>query len=172
MANFRFSGIPLSHYPSLLRSLAAIKRAAAQANVELGDLDPNIGHAIERACGEVIVGQHFEHFPIDVFQGGAGTSTNMNMNEVLANRAIQILGHPLGRYDVVHPDDHVNRSQSTNDVCPTALRMAIRADSDALKGALVALAAAFDQKGIEFANIVKLGRTQLQDAAPMTLGRS
>jgi aspartate ammonia-lyase len=96
----------------------------------------------------------------------------MNMNEVLANRAIQILGHPLGRYDVVHPDDHVNRSQSTNDVCPTALRMAIRADSDALKGALVALAAAFDQKGIEFANIVKLGRTQLQDAAPMTLGRS
>ncbi len=170
-ANFRISGIPLSKFPSLLRCLARIKRAAAEANVEIGDLRPDVGDAIAEACDEIVDGRHLEHFCVDMFQGGAGTSTNMNMNEVLANRALQILGHPPGRYDVIHPNDHVNRSQSTNDVYPTALRMAIRKDSKSLRSALERLAQAFEDKGAEFADVLKLGRTQLQDAVPMTLGQ-
>jgi aspartate ammonia-lyase len=134
-------------------------------------MDPNVARAIEQACDEVIADGHAEHFPIDMFQGGAGTSTNMNMNEVLANRALQILGLALGRYDTVHPNDHVNRSQSTNDVYPTALRMAVRADARQLRRALEGLAEAFDRKSNEFEPILKLGRTQLQDAVPMTLGQ-
>ena len=171
LANFRISGIPLSDYGSLLRSMASIKRAAVRANLRLGDMDPKVARAIEQACDEVIADGHAEHFPIDMFQGGAGTSTNMNMNEVLANRALQILGLALGRYDTVHPNDHVNRSQSTNDVYPTALRMAVRADARQLRRALEGLAEAFDRKSNEFEPILKLGRTQLQDAVPMTLGQ-
>lgn len=171
LTNFRISGIPLSDFPSLIRRLAVIKRAAAHANVALGDLEASAGEAIQKACDEIIDGRHHEHFGIDVFQGGAGTSTNMNVNEGVANRANQILGHAAGRYDVVHPNDHVDRSQSTNDVYPTALRMAVRADAGALKAASLDLAASFDAKGVEFAHVAKLGRTQLQDAVPMTLGQ-
>ncbi len=170
-ANFRISGIPLSRFPSLLRSLAIIKLAAAKANVAIGELDPGVGEAIAHACAEVVEGRHADQFLVDVFQGGAGTSTNMNMNEVLANRALQLMGRDLGLYEVVHPNDHVNRSQSTNDVYPTALRMALRADSRALRNALTRLAQAFDDKGAEFSDVLKLGRTQLQDAVPMTLGQ-
>ena len=171
LSNFQISGTPLSAYPSLLRSLALIKRAAAQANTSLGELQVDVGEAIARACTEIVEGHHAQHFVIDMIQGGAGTSTNMNMNEVIANRALQIMGLPIGSYAKIHPNDHVNRSQSTNDVYPTALRMAIRADSKALKHALLGLAEAFQQKATQFSAVPKLGRTQLQDAVPMTVGQ-
>jgi len=171
VANFQISGIPIGHYPVLIRALAFVKKAAALANLELGDLDAEIATAIVGACDDVAEGLMIEQFSLDVFQGGAGTSTNMNINEVIANRALERLGLSRGRFDVIHPNNHVNLSQSTNDVYPTAIRIALLLSCQQLSFALGELADAFEVKAGEFDHILKLGRTQLQDAVPMTLGQ-
>lgn len=171
VANFPLSGLPVGSFPVFVAALAQVKRAAARVNMRRGALDPALGAAIEAACVELVAGRHAGAFPVDVFQGGAGTSTNMNMNEVVANRALQILGSAIGRYDVLHPNDHVNLAQSTNDAYPTALRVALLLHVERLRAALAALSDAFAERGAAFAEVVKLGRTQLQDAVPMTLGR-
>jgi aspartate ammonia-lyase len=169
--NFPISGVRLDEFPTLIRALASIKEAAAIANCELGLMDRKVCDAIGAACQEIAGGKHHEHFVVDMIQGGAGTSTNMNANEVIANRAQQILGLPLGKYDVVHPNNHVNLSQSTNDVYPTAIKLAMHSSIDDLKEAMGALAGSFLRKGEEFSPYIKMGRTQLQDAVPMTLGQ-
>ncbi|HEX2094405.1 MAG TPA: aspartate ammonia-lyase [Longimicrobiaceae bacterium] len=169
--NFPITGIPISQYPHLIHALAAVKEGAALANRELGILSPEIANAIVAACREIRAGRLHEHFVVDVVQGGAGTSTNMNANEVIANRALEILGRRKGEYDVVHPNNHVNLSQSTNDVYPTALKIAGNWAIQELVRALAELRDAFLEKGREFADILKMGRTQLQDAVPMTLGQ-
>jgi aspartate ammonia-lyase len=169
--NFPITGIPIAQYPKLIEALAAVKQAAATANEELGLLDHPVTDAIVRACEEVRAGALHEQFVVDVIQGGAGTSTNMNANEVIANRALELMGRRRGEYDVVHPNNHVNLSQSTNDVYPTALRIAAHWSLQDLQRALDALSEAFLAKAKEFDDIVKMGRTQLQDAVPMTLGQ-
>jgi aspartate ammonia-lyase len=169
--NFPITGIPISQYPNLIRALAAIKEAAAWANHELGLLDTRIANAIIEASREIRGGNLLAEFVVDVIQGGAGTSTNMNANEVIANRALELLGEKKGTYDVVHPNNHVNLSQSTNDVYPTALRIASIWTLEELEKALASLRDAFLVKAEEFADIIKMGRTQLQDAVPMTLGQ-
>jgi aspartate ammonia-lyase len=169
--NFPISGVPLREFPAFVRALAAVKIAATRANAELGLLPAPVADAIVRAGEEVRAGRHHEHFLVDMIQGGAGTSTNMNANEVLANRALELLGRSRGAYDTVHPNEHVNRSQSTNDVYPTAIRLALHEEIETLREELQALADALSAKGAEFAHLVKMGRTQLQDAVPMTLGR-
>src|SRR5512136_2427132 len=169
--NFNITGIPISHYPRLIRSLAYIKKAAALANQELGLLDPQLAKAIARACDDLLAGNLLEEFVVDVIQGGAGTSTNMNANEVIANWALEILGYEKGHYEIVHPLNHVNMSQSTNDVYPTALRLTLSQTMDDLTQEMEGLRKALALKGIEFADVIKMGRTQLQDAVPMTLGQ-
>lgn len=169
--NFTITSIPISQTPSMIAALAHVKKAAALANMELGILGSEIGKAICAACDEIISGKLHEHFVVDVFQGGAGTSTNMNGNEVIANRALEIMGHQKGEYQYCHPNNHVNCSQSTNDVYPTALRIALHFLLTKLIRRMEILQKAFAQKGFEFSDIVKLGRTQLQDAVPMTLGQ-
>lgn len=169
--NFAITGIPISHYPRLIRSLAYIKKAAALANQELGLLDPQLADAIARACDDLLAGNLLEEFVVDVIQGGAGTSTNMNANEVIANRALELLGYEKGRYEILHPLNHVNMSQSTNDVYPTALRLTLSQKLDGLMQEMVHLQEAFSGKAVEFADVIKMGRTQLQDAVPMTLGQ-
>ncbi|WP_321573072.1 aspartate ammonia-lyase [Tabrizicola oligotrophica] len=170
IVNFPISGTRIGRFPGLLCALARIKIAAARANARLGALPAEKAATIEKVCAEIIAGQHHQHFPVDVFQGGAGTSTNMNMNEVIANRGLELMGHPCGSYAHLHPNDDVNRSQSTNDVYPTAIRIALMSDIPLLMTSLSDLAAAFEAKGAAFAGIAKLGRTELQDAVPMTLG--
>ncbi|HEX7091224.1 MAG TPA: aspartate ammonia-lyase [Longimicrobiales bacterium] len=169
--NFPITGITIAQYPHLINALAAVKEAAALANRELGLLDERIADAIIAACREIRSGALHSHFVVDVIQGGAGTSTNMNANEVIANRALELLGHRRGEYHIVHPNNHVNLSQSTNDVYPTALKIAVTWALTELLGTLAALRDAFLYKADEFADIVKIGRTQLQDAVPMTLGQ-
>jgi len=169
--NFPITGIAISQYPLLVRALAAVKEASALANQQLGLLPEAVAHAIVRACSEIRAGNLHQEFVVDVIQGGAGTSTNMNANEVIANRALELLGQPRGQYDVVHPNNHVNLSQSTNDVYPTAIRLASLWALQDLGQAMAELRDAFLAKGQEFADIVKMGRTQLQDAVPMTLGQ-
>jgi len=169
--NFAISGVELCEFPTLIAAIAAVKEAAAEANRELGLLDSRIADAIVAACREIREGRHHEHFRVDMFQGGAGTSTNMNANEVIANRALEILGYPRGSYDILSPNSHVNLSQSTNDVYPTAVKLAMNSSIDQLRSAMGALAGAFLLKGEEFAPYLKMGRTQLQDAVPMTLGQ-
>jgi aspartate ammonia-lyase len=169
--NFPITGIAISQYPLLIRALAVIKAAAAEANRELGLLDAGVADAIVRAAEEVARGRLHEQFVVDVVQGGAGTSTNMNANEVIANRALELLGHRKGEYHVVHPNNHVNLSQSTNDVYPTALKLAGVWAVEELVAGMEELVAAFLAKGEEFADVLKMGRTQLQDAVPMTLGQ-
>jgi aspartate ammonia-lyase len=171
IGNFPISGISVGHFPAFVRALALVKKAAARANARLGDLPCHKAKVIEAACDDVIAGRLSSEFPVDVFQGGAGTSTNMNINEVIANRALERLGFPRGRYDIIHPNDDVNLSQSTNDVYPTAIRLAILFSEGALQAALESLAQEFHGKGQQFADVMKLGRTQLQDAVPMTLGQ-
>jgi aspartate ammonia-lyase len=171
LENFPITGVAIREFPSLVSALASVKIAAAQANMDLGLLDKTTGDAIVRAAEEIRAGRHHEHFLVDVIQGGAGTSTNMNANEVIANRALELLGKPRGQYDAVHPNNHVNLSQSTNDVYPTAVKLALHGSIETLRTAMAALAAAFLAKGDEFAPHVKMGRTQLQDAVPMTLGQ-
>jgi aspartate ammonia-lyase len=171
LANFPISGIPLSAYPEFVSALAAVKQAAATANCTLGLLDPVRTDAIVAACREIRAGALHDQFVVDVIQGGAGTSTNMNANEVIANRALELLGAQRGDYDRLHPLEHVNRSQSTNDVYPTAIKVAIQVHLAALHATLLEVAAAFTAKTEEFRTVLKMGRTQLQDAVPMTLGQ-
>ncbi|WP_066900349.1 aspartate ammonia-lyase [Mycolicibacterium houstonense] len=171
LENFQVSGITLASHRPLIAALGAVKQAAARANRELGVLDADRAAVIDRACQEVIDGALDGEFVVDVVQGGAGTSTNMNANEVIANRALELLGHPRGSYDKLHPNDHVNRGQSTNDVYPTAVKLALIAALTELAGSVEALGGAFGAKADEFARVPKIGRTQLQDAVPMTVGQ-
>ena len=169
--NFPISGVPIGHYRSLIKALAIVKQATAQANFELGELSAEITEAISKACQEVAEGKFDNEFVVDAIQGGAGTSTNMNANEVIANRAIEILGGSKGDYNIVHPLNHVNKSQSTNDVYPTALKLALILEINELLAAMAHLQDAFQGKADEFKDVIKMGRTQLQDAVPMTLGQ-
>lgn len=171
LENFHITGTAISSSPTFITSMAMVKKAAALANRDCDVLDEKIAAAICSACDEIIAGRFHDQFPVDSIQGGAGTSTNMNANEVVANRALEILGFAKGRYDVIHPNDHVNLSQSTNDAYPTAFRLSLYRDAQALMTALAELQASFSAKGAEFANVLKMGRTQLQDAVPMTLGQ-
>ncbi|WP_303799768.1 lyase family protein, partial [Alicyclobacillus macrosporangiidus] len=168
-ANFPVSGIKT--HPALIRAMAQVKQAAARANRSAGLLDAETAGAIEAAAAEVAGGELADQFIVDAFQGGAGTSTNMNVNEVIANRAIEILGGEKGDYRLVHPLQHVNLSQSTNDVYPTALRIAAIGLVLALSDSLAGLQSALQEKEAAFAGVLKLGRTELQDAVPVTLGQ-
>ncbi|RYD01974.1 hypothetical protein N752_26340 [Desulforamulus aquiferis] len=159
-------------HPELVKAMAVVKQAAAETNISLGKLDPQIGNAIFQAAMEVAEGQMTEQFIVDALQGGAGTSTNMNVNEVIANRAIEILGGKKGDYDLVHPINHVNMSQSTNDVYPTALRIAAIRLLVHLSTACATLQGALQAKEAEFAGVLKVGRTEMQDAVPITLVKS
>jgi aspartate ammonia-lyase len=171
LENFPITGMPLREFPALIDALAAVKEAAATANAELGLLPKETADVIVRAAQELRAGRHHEHFLVDMIQGGAGTSTNMNANEVIANRALELSGHDRGDYKFVHPNNHVNLSQSTNDVYPTAVKIALHTVIEELRHAMKDLAAAFLTKGDEFSPFLKMGRTQLQDAVPMTLGQ-
>ncbi|MYW42357.1 aspartate ammonia-lyase, partial [Streptomyces sp. SID161] len=169
--NFPITGIPISAHPHLIEALAAVKEAAALANEELGLLDPVKAAAITAACREIRAGKLHDQFVVDVVQGGAGTSTNMNANEVVANRALELLGHAKGQYAHLHPNEDVNLGQSTNDVYPTAVKVATVFAVHGLLRAMAVLQDAFARKAFEFRDVLKMGRTQLQDAVPMTLGQ-
>jgi aspartate ammonia-lyase len=171
LENFRISGVPLHLYPNLIKAFAMVKLAAARANFECGRFKIEILTGIEGACREIIDGALHNQFQLDVFQGGAGTSTNMNANEVIANRALELMGHKKGEYQFCDPHDHVNDSQSTNDAYPTALHIGMALGNVELISAMNRLIQAFKEKGREFNTILKMGRTQLQDAVPMTLGQ-
>ena len=169
MENFRITGLNL--HPELINSLAHIKKAAAITNSEIGHLDPLIADAIVKACDEILSGKFRKDFVVDPIQGGAGTSLNMNANEVIANRASEILGGKKGDYTIVHPNDHVNLSQSTNDVIPTAGKMTTVRLLNHLKDELQYLQKALLKKSVEFNHVIKMGRTQMQDAVPIRLGQ-
>lgn len=167
--NFHITGLTM--HPEIINSLAYIKKAAAITNCEVGLLDKNIANAIVTACNEILEGKFHEHFIVDPIQGGAGTSLNMNANEVIANRAIELLGGQKGDYSVVHPNDHVNYGQSTNDVIPTAGKMTALRLLKKLKKELYCLYDALVEKSKEFDHVIKMGRTQMQDAVPIRLGQ-
>jgi aspartate ammonia-lyase len=169
--NFPITGIPIARYPELIVALACVKLAAARANRRLGLLDADRADAIVAACEEIKSGRLHDQFVVDVIQGGAGTSTNMNANEVIANRGLELLGGRRGDYARLHPLEHVNLGQSTNDVYPTALKVALQFAVHRLQAAMTELVAAFAAKAVEFGAHLKMGRTQLQDAVPMTLGQ-
>lgn len=170
--NFSISRFKLEYYPAFINGLAYTKQAAAEANHRLGLLTDEQYAGIKAACEDIVAGKYHEEFPVDMIQGGAGTSTNMNANEVIANIALLYMGHKPGEYEYCSPHDHVNRSQSTNDAYPTAIHMGLYASHLALLPHLEALIAEFHKRGDDFANIVKMGRTQLEDAVPMTLGQT
>lgn len=169
--NFHISRVRLNFFPELIRALADVKQGAAMANRDLGLLDPAIADAIIRACEELRAGKLEEQFVVDMVQGGAGTSTNMNANEVIANRALEIMGHEKGDYQYCSPNDHCNCGQSTNDVYPTSIRLALIRMNTHLVGALTGLISAFRYKADEYSDAIKMGRTQLQDAVPMSFGQ-
>ena len=169
--NYKISTTHMSDYPEYIIAIVYVKWAAASANAELGALDPKIADAICKACKEIVDGALHDQFPVDMMQGGAGTSVNMNANEVIANRALEIMGHKKGEYQYCSPNDHVNCAQSTNDAYPTAFRYTFVRMNKKLVRALGELIAAFRAKGEEFKDILKMGRTQLQDAVPMTSGQ-
>ncbi|MEM9553355.1 MAG: aspartate ammonia-lyase [Acidobacteriota bacterium] len=171
LENFHITGVPIRQYSDLIRAFAMVKMAAARANHECGVLSDHVLHAIEGACQELIDGKLHGEFRIDVLQGGAGTSTNMNANEVIANRALELMGHAKGEYAHCDPHDHVNSSQSTNDSYPTALHVAVLLGNAKLVDELSCLTSALRAKGEDFGDVLKMGRTQLQDAVPMTLGQ-
>src|SRR5262245_42146562 len=171
LENFHITGVPLSLYSDLIRAMAMVKLAAARANHDCGVFDAVILGGIEKACKDLMDGKHHDQFRVDVIQGGAGTSTNMNANEVIANMALEHMGRKKGEYKHCDPHDHVNASQSTNDAYPTMLHLAIALGNTRLLEELNRLVKAFEAKGREFASILKMGRTQLQDAVPMTLGQ-
>lgn len=171
LENFPISGIPISTYPNMVRALACVKQACALANNELELLDERKTDAIVNACEEIRAGKLHSQFAVDVIQGGAGTSTNMNANEIIANRALELLGFARGEYKQLHPLEDVNMSQSTNDVYPTAIKVALYFEIDELIAAMEILRITFADKATEFKDILKMGRTQLQDAVPMTLGQ-
>ena len=172
LENFPISKFHLNEYPLFINGLAITKMAAAQANHELGLLTDEQTNGIVVACQEILDGKHHEHFPVDMIQGGAGTTTNMNANEVIANRALEIMGHNRGEYQYCSPNDHVNCAQSTNDAYPTAIHIGLYYSHQNLLPHLQMLIDSFDKKGDEFADIIKMGRTQLEDAVPMTLGQT
>jgi aspartate ammonia-lyase len=169
--NFHITGSKMSDFPEFVRAVACVKLAAAQTNNELGLLSKELLSPIETACKELIDGKLHCQFPVDMIQGGAGTSVNMNANEVIANRVLELLGHKKGEYQYCSPNDHINCSQSTNDAYPTTIKLAVIKMNESLVKHLSQLIDAFRQKGKEFAEVIKMGRTQLQDAVPMTLGQ-
>ena len=171
MENFHITGIPMSQEPNFVKAFGYVKKAAALANRDLGVLDVKIANAIAQACDRLIAGEMREQFVTDFIQGGAGTSTNMNANEVIANLALEVLGHQKGEYQFVSPNDHVNFGQSTNDVYPTAFRLALILRLDSYMTELRLLQEAFFAKAREFDRVLKMGRTHLQDAVPMSLGQ-
>lgn len=169
--NFPITGTKIGSLSHLVRGLAKVKTAAALANFDLGILPLPLKEAIVAACKQIEHGEFHDQFVVDVIQGGAGTSTNMNANEVIANISLELLGHPKGTYSVLDPNDHVNRSQSTNDAYPTAIKVGLIDGIDELELEMAALERAFEAKAKEFDHVLKVGRTQLQDAVPMTLGQ-
>jgi aspartate ammonia-lyase len=171
MENFKITGVVVGDYPNFVRAFAMVKKACAIANNQLGYLADDVTGAICSAADEIIDGALHHHFQVDMIQGGAGTSTNMNANEVIANRALELMGHKKGEYTFVNPNNHVNLAQSTNDAYPTAIKVALLLSYNDAVTALSALSAAFEDKSAEFSEIIKMGRTQLQDAVPMTLGQ-
>ena len=171
MENFAISGVTVSSFQHLIQGLAYVKKAAALANHELGVLDKEKADAIAAACDEILDGRLHDHFTVDMFQGGAGTSTNMNANEVIANRGLELMGHHKGQYQYLHPNDHVNCSQSTNDAYPTAIKLGVLLSSRNLIRAMGDLRSALEAKAGEFKDVLKMGRTENQDAVPMTLGQ-
>ncbi len=171
LENFSISAVPLRNFAHFVKALAYVKKAAAQANSELKVLDGTIADAIEKACDEILDGKLHDHFVVDMMQGGAGTSTNMNANEVIANRGLELMGHAKGEYKYLHPNDHVNCSQSTNDAYPTAIKLAVIFSLKDTMAAMRELRTALQAKEKEFANVLKMGRTENQDAVPMTLGQ-
>ncbi len=168
--NFQISGIKISALPRFIQSFGYVKKAAGMANMELGVLPEDIGKYICLACDKIIAGEYVDQFPVDVFQGGAGTSCNMNANEVIANIALELMGRKKGEYQYCHPNNHVNCSQSTNDVYPTAMRLALYTMITDFMGDMEYLREGFELKAKEFIKVLKMGRTQMQDAVPMTLG--
>jgi len=171
LENFNISGVALNFFPMLIDALAMVKEAAAEANCELGLMDERVKDAIVAACQEIVNGKYHNHFVVDLIQGGAGTSTNMNANEVIANRALELMGYEKGQYEHCHPNNHVNLSQSTNDAYPTAVKIALIHSNEKLVDVLKSLIESFQAKAKAFAHVIKMGRTQLQDAVPMTLGQ-
>ena len=169
--NFKISGQFLSSYPEFIRGLAFVKKAAAKTNFELGLLEENLYLLIAETCYEIAAGQLHEQFPVDMIQGGAGTSVNMNANEVIANRVLEKMGKNKGQYEFCSPNDHINLSQSTNDAYPTALKIGLLQMNARLVEKVESIVEAFRKKGKEFSDVIKMGRTQLQDAVPMTLGQ-
>ena len=169
--NFYITGQKMGDYPEFVKAIAYVKLAAAKTNHELGLLDDKMTDAISQACQEIIDGQFHDQFPVDMIQGGAGTSVNMNANEVIANRALEIMGYEKGDYQHCYPNDHLNLSQSTNDVYPTTVRLTVIKMNQILVKHLAELNNSFRKKGEEFSDVIKMGRTQLQDAVPMTLGQ-
>src|SRR5688572_20319194 len=171
LENFQISGVKTNFYPDYVKAYAIVKLAAARANTEVGRMKKERMDAIEKACQAVIDGKYHEHFLTDLYQGGAGTSANMNANEVLANIALEMSGHKKGEYQFIEPHDDLNMGQSTNDVYPTAIHVALLLHNDKVVKEAKALSAAFHKKGDEFKNILKMGRTEGQDAVPMTVGQ-
>lgn len=172
MENFQISGSVVGDEEAFVRGMVQVKKASALANSDLGALDPEVAGAIVWACDQVLVAERcLDQFPVDQFQGGAGTSVNMNTNEVIANLALEYLGYAKGRYDIINPNDHVNKSQSTNDAYPTGFRLGLFALVGSLIEELERLIAAMRAKGTELVHVLKMGRTQLQDAVPMSLGQ-
>jgi aspartate ammonia-lyase len=171
LENFQLSGIPINTYPGFVEAWAIVKLAAARANTEVGAMKPERLAAIEKACQAILDGKYHDQFKVDWYQGGAGTSTNMNANEVIANVALELSGHKKGEYQYIEPHDDLNMSQSTNDSYPTAIKVALLLRHDKLIAELRELVASFRRKGNEFLNVVKMGRTELQDAVPMTVGQ-
>jgi aspartate ammonia-lyase len=169
--NFKISGQLLSSYPEFIKALAMVKKAAAKTNFELGLLSDELYFKIADVCDELLAGQFHNQFPIDMIQGGAGTSVNMNANEVIANRVLEMLGKEKGDYQYCSPNDHINLSQSTNDAYPTSIKLALLQMNEVLVEKVISIVKAFRQKGEEFNDVIKMGRTQLQDAVPMTLGQ-
>jgi len=169
--NFKISKEKLSDYPVFIQALAQVKLAAAQTNFETHSLDEKLYHSIRQACLDVIDGQFNDQFPVDLIQGGAGTSVNMNINEVVANRALELMGYQKGEYEFCSPNDHVNLAQSTNDAYPTAVKLALYTMHNEICQALEDVVTVFRIKAIEFQSVLKMGRTQLQDAVPMTMGQ-
>ena len=167
--NFNITGQKLD--PDFIKALATVKKAAALANMDTGRLPHEIGELLVRAADEIIAGGHIEQFPVDPIQGGAGTSINMNMNEVLCNRALELRGDPKGRYDIISPNNHANMAQSTNDAFPTGIKVCLSAKSTVFLASLDRLATELEKKATSFRAILKMGRTHLQDAVPITLGQ-
>ena len=171
LENFAITGRPISDFPDFIVAYARVKQAAARANAEIGSLPQARADLIDAACSEIASGELLDQFVVDIMQGGAGTSTNMNVNEVIANRGLELGGHGKGEYEHLSPNDDVNRSQSTNDTYPTALKLAVDRQLNRLVAEMELLEESFSAKAVEFSRIIKVGRTQLQDAVPMTLGQ-